>query len=312
MFADINQRMQTAAEKRLWKSKLERDLAEVQKKLGEQQALLAALEEQRRKEEVDVDRLQGLSLKALFATVLGSKEEQLQKERQELLKAEMFTRSAQRMVDSLLAESESFQAQLSGLKHIEGEYQTLLKEKEGWIVSQRLQNAGEISEFGSRLAQTNVQIKELQEAIQAGEIVRDELDEVLSALDSAAGWGVWDLLGGGLLSTVIKHDHMDSARDASERVKTQLVTFQRELSDLAKFEELNIDIEPVERFADLFLDGLLFDWVVQSKIVRSKEHTQSARRRVEELLRTLETRLTVAQGEAQVLRARQAALIEKS
>jgi len=291
---------------------LENDLVSVKTKLSGQQALLSLLEEKRQHEKQDVDLLEGLTLKALFATILGSKEEQIQKERQELLVVEMQTRSTKHLIDSLLAEVNHLQNQISQLKNIEDDYQRVFKQKEQYLINQNPKSAGEIVENGNRLAQTRTEIREIEEAIQAGGAVRDGLDEVLTSLNSASNWGTWDMLGGGLISTVIKHDHMDTARDASDRVKAQLVTFQRELADLSQFEDLTIEVEPLERFADLWLDSLLFDWMVQSKIIRSREHAQSAFHQVEKVLQTLETRLVVAKGALQDLKNRQTSLIEKS
>ena len=31
------------------------------------------------------------------------------------------------------------------------------------------------------------------------------LDQMIGQLDSAAGWGTWDILGGGMLATMAKH-----------------------------------------------------------------------------------------------------------
>ena len=308
----INDRLQDLAEKRLWKIKLEKDLISDEEKLAQQQELFESLEETLRQEKQDVEQLEKLSLKALFATVLGSKEEQIQKERQEVLVAEMQYHAAKRMLNALVTDRDHLKEQLSQLQHIEADYQNLLKQKEQMILSQGDKNATEILEMGNRLAQTRTEIREIEEAIQAGEAVRDGLDEVLTSLNSAGNWGTWDMLGGGLISTVIKHDHMDTARDASDRVRAQLVTFQRELADLSLFEDLAIEIEPLERFADLWLDSLLFDWMVQSKIIRSREHAQSAFHQVEKVLQTLETRLVVAKGALQDLKNRQTTLIEKS
>jgi len=308
----VNDRLQDLAEKRLWKTKLEKDLVSVVEKLTQQQELFESLEETLRQEKQDVEQLEKLSLKALFATMLGSKEEQIQKERQEVLVAEMQYHAAKRMVNALQVDRDHLVEQLSQLQNIEADYQNLLKQKEQMILSEGHKNATEILDMGLRLAQTRTEVRELAEAIQAGAAVRDGLELVLTSLNSASNWGTWDMLGGGLISTVIKHDHMDTAREASDRVKTQLITFQRELADLSQFEDLTIEVEPLERFADLWLDGLLFDWMVQSKIIRSREHAQSAFHQVEKVLQTLEARLTVAKGTFQNLKNRQTNLIEKS
>ena len=311
MEQEISKHLQELAEKRLWKNKLEIDLASVKTKLSGQQELLSLLEEKRLLEKQDVDLLKGLTLKALFASILGSKEEQIQKERQELLRVEMQIRSTRHLIDSLQSDANHLQDQINQLKNIEVDYQQAFKQKEQYLINQNPKTATEILENSNRLAQSRNQIKEIEEAIQAGLSVQEGLNQMLKSLNSANNWGIWDMLDGGLLVTMIKHDHMDTARDASDMVKAKITTFQRELKDVSQFEELYVDIEPLERFADLLLDSLIFDWVVQSKIIRSREHTLSAISQVGKVLQTLETRLMVAKGELQKLTSRYSALVEK-
>jgi len=312
MEQEISEHLQDLAEKRLWKNKLENDLVSVKAKLTSEQALLSSLEVKRQQEKQDVDLLERLTLKALFATILGSKEEQIQKERQDLLMVEMQTRSTKHLIDSLQAEVNHLQDQISQLKNIEDDYQRAFKQKEQYLINQNPKTASEIVQNSNRVAQTRNQIKEIEEAIRAGQNVQEGLEQMLESLNAASNWGTWDMLGGDLLVTMIKHDHMDTARDISDLVKAKITTFRRELTDVSQFEDINIDMEPLERFGDLWLDGILFDWMVQSKIIRSREHTQSAIRQVNEILQSLKTRLTIAKGEFQMLASRYSTLIEKS
>lgn len=63
------------------------------------------------------------------------------------------------------------------------------------------------------MEQSNLQslIYETDQAIQAGQAAHVQAQQALSTLRSAKGWGVYDLLGGGLLSGLIKHSRMDKA-----------------------------------------------------------------------------------------------------
>lgn len=67
------------------------------------------------------------------------------------------------------------------------------------------------------MEQSNLQslIYETDQAIQAGQAAHVQAQQALSTLRSAKGWGVYDLLGGGLLSGLIKHSRMDKAERKS-------------------------------------------------------------------------------------------------
>ena len=74
--------------------------------------------------------------------------------------------------------------------------------------------------------------KELQEAISAGERALRSLQAAQDKLDSANNWGIFDMLGGGFIASLVKHSKMDEAKADMEDAKYDLKAFQRELKDV--------------------------------------------------------------------------------
>ena len=126
--------------------------------------------------------------------------------------------------------------------------------------------------------------KERQEAIFAGERALDSLTEAREQLRKARNWGIYDLLGGGFLSTLIKHSKIDNARSCIERAKYDLKAFNRELRDVSM--ELNVDIGDLLTFFD-FMDSFLADLLVQSRISDAASKIDSAIYKVRDILRRL-------------------------
>lgn len=87
MLPELSTHLTKITEQKRLKQKLEQDLRMVETDLQAASTRFAALGEQLKKEQVDVEKLEHLSLTGLFYSVLGSKEEQLDKQRQELLSA---------------------------------------------------------------------------------------------------------------------------------------------------------------------------------------------------------------------------------
>ena len=114
----------------------------------------------------------------------------------------------------------------------------------------------------------------MKEAIDSGDESQLELGLVIESLESAEGWGTWDILGGGLLSTAAKHSHIDDAKDYAHNTKFALLRFQNELSDVSLTMNIDINIDSFETFADYFFYGLISDWVVQSGICESLDGVQ--------------------------------------
>jgi hypothetical protein len=86
--------------------------------------------------------------------------------------------------------------------------------------------------------------------------------------------------------------------------------FKRELADVQNNIELQIDIGDLEYFADFFLDGLIVDWIVQSKIVGSLERSKGAKDIIAQAVEELENVKRVTRSEINDLQEERAQLIE--
>lgn len=129
--------------------------------------------------------------------------------------------------------------------------------------------------------------KEVEEAIQAGERALESLRTAKEKLQSARSWGIFDMLGGGLITDLIKHSRINEATACLEDAKYELQRFQRELSDVRTYAGLRIDIGGFLSFADFFFDGLIADYLVQTRINEAREEVDDAIRHVEAILRQL-------------------------
>ena len=62
--------------------------------------------------------------------------------------------------------------------------------------------------------------RETQEAIDAGERALASLKAAQDELSSAKNWGIFDMLGGGFVSTLVKHNKMDNAKKMYKFLET--------------------------------------------------------------------------------------------
>lgn len=130
-------------------------------------------------------------------------------------------------------------------------------------------------------------LKEIREAIQAGERALYSLREAERQLGSARNWGVVDIFGGNMVSGMMKHMKVNNASRCVDDARRDLAAFRDELGDIRDIENLRIDIDGFLTFADFFFDGFIADVFVQSRIRRGQQQVQEAIRRVEDILRTL-------------------------
>ena len=67
--------------------------------------------------------------------------------------------------------------------------------------------------------------------------------------------------------------------------------FQRELRDVQVSLDLRMEIGSFLSFADFFLDGLVADYMVQSKIADAREQVDDAINRIEKILADVKNRM---------------------
>jgi len=125
---------------------------------------------------------------------------------------------------------------------------------------------------------------EKNQALQAGERAKISLQNALNCLNGARGWGIVDILGGGLISTFLKHSKMNKASEFINQAKLDLQTFARELNDLHMFDNIDINTGDFWGFADWFFDGFLSDFLIQQRINEARSQVQQAIYRVDNIL----------------------------
>ena len=113
---------------------------------------------------------------------------------------------------------------------------------------------------------TQIDQREIREAIQAGEAALRSLERAKEKMGSAKNWGIFDMMGGGLFSSLFKHSKIDRASADIEEAKRQLAVLIKELEDVSISEDFSVGIGDGLRFIDTFLDNVFADVVVQSRI----------------------------------------------
>ena len=153
-----------------------------------------------------------------------------------------------------------------------------------------------------RTAYLESQKRELEEAVSAGRAALTTADQIAGSLDSAEGWGTWDLFGGGLISDLAKHSHLDDAQASVEFLQSQLRRFKTELSDVTISADFQVNIDGFLRVADYLFDGIFADWTVLDQIHQSQAQIQNTRSQICNVLDYLHALMDQAAAEQADLR----------
>lgn len=287
MYEDINLGLQEAHQGIQRQQKINSMLEELNNQKNSLTEKVAQLKKKLDKEDLDVERLEGKSLAHMFHTVLGNLDEHLDTERQEALAAKLKYDEAIRDLDQVNYDISRLSSEIGRYKECENTYKRLYRIKKEMLLQSNSKTAEQILNLTEQVNQLKGNRKEINEAIEAGKEAERHLEQASDSLSSAAGWGTWDLLGGGLVSDLAKHSHIDNAKYEVGEAQTALSRFRTELADVRIHSDINIETGGFAKFADFFFDGLISDWLMQSRINQSQESVYNVKNQVQRVLNKL-------------------------
>ncbi|MBQ8641009.1 MAG: hypothetical protein IJ480_02230 [Clostridia bacterium] len=234
-------------------------------------------------EQWDVEELTGRTLKGFLARLQkNTYQEKLTREQAEAAAALAKYEDAQTRLTEIGVQMQEMTQELRELKMAEREYKSCLEERRQRILAQDSPAAEEMARLEKEAEQIRERKREVDEAVTAGKRVQQLAVQIDKELEDAEGWGNWDAWGnGGLLTDVLKYDHLDKAGSMSQSLQKLLSDFHAELADVAVYADVQVEIDEFTRFADFFWDGIFVDFAVLDKI-------RSARWKIQELDKELD------------------------
>lgn len=305
-------------------------LEQLQQKMAQRQTLEAKLKELRsqkweyernvislkvalQEEQADVEKLEGRSLSNYFFAVIGKLDEKLDKERREAYAARVKLDAAQRELAGIEEDLSDIQQQLSQVMMAQQEYRSALEQKQMELRASGTESAGQIITLEEQIAALEAHKREIREAVSAGYSARGTADQILSELNSADNWNTWDMFGGGgIITHVAKHGHLDTAQDLIQELQSKLRRFKTELADVKISADMQVNIDGFLRFADYFFDGLFADWAVGNRICQSHSSVAGTRNQIDRALNKLNTMESDTDCQIEKLKAQLEDLVVKA
>lgn len=273
--------------------KIKKYLPSYEKKLSEIQKKKVIAEENLEKENKDVEKLKRISFAAFVAYLQKNKEDCLAKEEQEALQAAFQLRQLEEDEKVLLHKIEDMKKELKNEKSIRKELEEL-----------ELKETASHSPYGEELfiqrdkvRKLSIHLKEIAEAIHAGNQVLDLLNQALSSLESAESWGLFDIVGGGFISTMAKHSHLDTAQEHLAQLKLYMDRFRKEVADVKSIRIDDVKLSGGLTLADYAFDNVFMDLFIQSKISSSKDQVKDAIDTTTKILKVLKKQNDVVRAQ---------------
>jgi hypothetical protein len=287
-------------------ARLQASLAALRREVEAAREQLAAATRRHGQEADDVRRLERVGWSALVAAVRGTRTGELDRERADEVAARYALQAATDRVTSLEARRAETEQRLARLGDVAGR-----RERAAAAHAEAVRATGaspELEAVLDELAAVEAESVEVDEAVVAGRRARGELDLARDRLGSADSWSAYDTwMGGGMLSSMVKHERLDDAGARIESAQVALADFTRELGDVGSVQRLDrgLGITPLTRTFDVWFDNIFSDLSVRSHIKDSLGAVDDATLSVRRALDGLAERAAgLAARRAELLRRR--------
>ena len=296
---DIEQRLASAAEALREYDVTTRRIADLHRRTDEMAAQIAALHAQYASEQKDVERLEGLSLTHVLASLRGTHADTLERERAEADAARYRVAEAEAQLAALRREHDAASARLSQLAAAPDAYARVLDDKE-----QHLRESGDprrmrLLELADERGRLTGEMREIAEAMQAARTAFDALSQVQEKLGSASGWSTYDtFFGGGAISSAIKHSRLDEAAQAAAHADRCLAVLRTELADVQNVALTvpNPAVDGLTRFVDVWFDNIFTDLAVRDRIKQAERNVARSMELVRKVHESLKQRRAQARA----------------
>lgn len=242
----------------------------------------------RLKEQKDVDKFEGRTFSSFIYAVAGKKEERLDKEKQEAYAAQMKYEAAFKELKALEEDVSRKEAELESLKDCKERYDEMLAEKLEMIKKSGCSHATSVINLQEDIFYIENQMREIEEAVKEGKVAYNIADNVISKLNSAGNWSTFDMIGGGIVTDMMKYSNINQAQSMVEELQIQLGKFRTELADVKIDSDINVSIDGFARFLDYFCDNIFSDWIVKDRINSSINQVIGTKEQINEVLETLD------------------------
>ncbi|MEV4295578.1 hypothetical protein [Microbispora rosea] len=271
-FAAIDDEIRDARDRARRRDQLTRQRATLLTQIEEVRGMLADLERQLAKEDRDVAKLEQGGFAALLAGLTGGKEERLARERAEAAAARQRVTGQRTRLEWLSGDLRTTDQALAEVGNPHQELEVLLARKERMLVESGDPRGRELADIAARLANVSADLREHQEAQQAGIAAGQAVGYVMRHLGSARGASTWDMFSsGGGFADMVEHGHLRQADEAAWHAQGALDRFSRELADIGVRAAPQLPKVDTRWFADVFFDNIITDAIKHQRIARTAE-----------------------------------------
>jgi len=242
-------------------------LEDVSNNLSNKYKELELITTQLSKEEKDVKQLENKGFRPLFYKILGDKEKQLEKERQEYLAVSLKYNSLREEIDVMEFEKDLLSKKATSFSAVKQSVEDLKKARQKELLQSNNPKRQEVALVLNKYDESVVLGRELTEAATAATNAHKNLHGLAGILQQALDWGRWHGRNSPGYTQMMKRSKLSEASRGLAVTQRSLDYFAKEMRDLGETNmRFTLNFNELNKFTDYFLDNLITDWIIQQKI----------------------------------------------
>ncbi|WGW11383.1 hypothetical protein LWF01_14995 [Saxibacter everestensis] len=264
--------------------------------------------------DAEAERLTSFSGDRMWSVFSGSKGSDSERQTAEGEAAKGIAAEAKARRDALAQEVETIQREIRDLGDVESELDHAVHQKEQYLVEEGSPQSDHILELAGQKGELTAELRELDDAIATGSSTIEALDELVDDLQEASQWTIYDSYpGGSLLTSSLKHEHVDKTVSLAKLADLRLAQFSRKLVGVSgEIHGASLAMEHSQRFLDTWFDNILADVSVAGHIKDALTKAVKARDAVRERIEVCVERRHKTSGQLKELEAARAALMSRT
>ena len=289
--SELQQRLRESIQELEQIRKIQVHTAQLSTRLEEEEKALQVMETSLAKEQRDVETLEREGLTSMFRKFLGDREEQLDKEREEYLRASLKFNEIYKSVELIRFELDLLSKKEQNYDAVLRRVEALITEREKELMDLDPNIALVLKGINQQTDKLHQYSVEVEEAYAAGTKALTLVSGAEKHLINARFMGQQEMWGRRHQGNYhMKRESIEVARDLAYQSRHALIRFGNELQDVFKGLQLNVsmEIEEFGAFAEIFFNNLITDYLVQQKITKSLVNVTGTRQRVEVIMQSLD------------------------
>lgn len=257
----LDEQISACLERQQLQLKLNNRLEDLSKQIVSKNADINTKKATMESEQSDVHRLENLSIKKIFTDILGSTEEQLQKERQEYLDAVYAYNAAVDELEAIQYEHNLLTNKSKGEVNVDSQLTELIHQKELYLNQKSEAVRRTIRDFDQQISSYQDQLREINEAGSAGNQCVEYLTDLYNDLYQIHNHMNRPKNQRGFFSNMQVKTLLDKSTQMMAKTQTQLNYYNKELRDVFSTLNMSLRITGFDDFLKKFYTFFVMEWV---------------------------------------------------